>query len=393
MKKILFLVTQSEFGGAQRYILEVASAFKSEGYPVLVAAGEGDNQLFKKLEKTGVRWHALKKLKRVPGPLKIISAVFEISHLLKKEGPEVLFLGSTAAGILGSIAASLFKLTTKNYQLKTIYRIGGWAFNDPRPWWQRKIIILAEKLTASLKTQIIVNSEFDLQSALKYKIAPKKKLVKIYNGIDAEKLDFLPSEEAKEFLSSKLKAQGSKSQFESQNLRIIGTVANFYKTKGLEYLIKAARILNSQFPIFNFQLLIIGDGLERGNLEDLIKKSNLQNKVVLLGRIPDSYRYLKAFDVFVLPSLKEGFPWVILEAMAAGLPIVASEVGALPEIIKNGKSGFLVQPKESENLAKKIRDLLQNPELRNEFTKMAKEKLNEFSLQTMLQKTKEVIEN
>ena len=101
MKKILFIVTQSEFGGAQRYISLVAPFLQSEGYDVLVAAGEGDNQLFKKLRETGVSCHPLKKLKRIPGPVKIFRAIFEIVQLLKKEKPDVLFLCSTTAGFLG----------------------------------------------------------------------------------------------------------------------------------------------------------------------------------------------------------------------------------------------------------------------------------------------------
>jgi glycosyltransferase involved in cell wall biosynthesis len=360
MTKILFLVTQSEMGGAQRYIYEVIRGLDSEKYEFLVGAGEGDEELFKKISKLKtqnsklqLKTQNLKNLKRAPNPIHVIRAVAEIVRILKKEKPDVLFLCSTTAGLLGSIARIFYKV-------KVIYRIGGWAFRDPRPFFLNWIILSAEKITAPLKDKIVVNSEIDRKLALKYKIASPGKIIKIYNGIDLEKIDFLPKEEARKSL---LKSDFNKS--------VVGTVANFYKTKGLEYLIEAARKLGT---VPNF--VIIGEGRLRPKLEALIKKYNLENKVFLAGRIPDAYKCLKAFDVFVLPSLKEGFPWIILEAIAAEIPIVATKVGAIPEILDEE---FLVEPKDPEALAKKISWMLKHP---------ANPKLKpEFTLQTMLRKT------
>jgi len=393
MTKILFLVTQSEMGGAQRYIYEVIRGLNQEKYEFLVAAGEGDEELFEKISnlKTQnpklptvhtqqVKTQNLKYLKRVPNPLSQIYAVAEIYNLLKKERPDILFLCSTTAGLLGSIASFLYKHSNAEHRtIRTIYRIGGWAFCDPRPWWQNKIILWAEKITAPLKDKIVVNSEIDRKLALKYKITPAEKIVKIYNGIDVDSLDFLPKEETRRYLISKLKTQNSKLQLKTQNSKIIGTVANFYKTKGLEYLIEA---MNSyQLSAVSCQLVIIGEGRLRPRLEGQIKKLGLEDKVILLGRIPDAYKYLKAFDVFVLPSLKEGFPWIILEAMAAEIPIVATKVGAIPEILPEE---FLVEPGNSQALAKKISWMLKHP---------AKTKLKpEFTLKTMLQKTDQLLQ-
>jgi len=373
-KKILFIVTQSEMGGAQRYVFEVAKNLDREQYEVLVAAGQGDGELFKKLENTQVQPVYLKRMKRTPWPWQIILAVWEIRDLLKKERPDVLFLCSTTAGLLGSIAGFLYKLNPKRYTLKTIYRIGGWAFRDPRAFWQNWLILLAEKLTAPLKDKIIVNSEIDQKIALKYKIAPEKKLIKIYNGIDINSLEFLSREQAQHLLISDFNSL-LKSEI---NKPWIGCVANFYKTKGLEYLIEgfARSDLRGRSD-----LLIIGDGKQRPELESLIKKYNLENKVILAGRIPDAYKYLKAFDIFVLPSLKEGFPWIILEAMAAEIPIVATKVGAIPEILNEE---FLVEPKDWQSLAKKISWMLEHPikaNLKQEFTshKMMRETLEMLS--------------
>lgn len=370
MKKILFLVTQSEMGGTQRYIYEIARLLDKTNYDILVAAGQpafvplsgtsAKGEFFEKLETVGIKTLMLKEMKRTPWPWQITKSIWEIRGLLKKERPNVLFLCSTTAGLLGSLAGGFASLMKEAKPPKIIYRIGGWAFRDPRAFWKNWLILLAEKITAPFKDLIIVNSEVDRKLALKYKIVPEKKLIKIYNGIDVDSLDFLSREEARSRLHLQHFNEG----------KIVGTVANFYKTKGLEYLIEAARqMLEAKPPTSGIvKFLIIGDGKLRSKLERLIKKYGLENKVILAGRIPDAYRYLKAFDVFVLPSLKEGFPWIILEAMAAQVPIVTTKVGAIPEILDEE---FLAEPGNADALAKKISRMLEHPaktELKPEFT-------------------------
>jgi glycosyltransferase involved in cell wall biosynthesis len=366
-KKILFLVTQSEMGGAQRYVLEMARFVNKQGFEVLVAAGSGDGELFKRVANLGIRLNKLKQLKRTPWPWQVVLACREMYDLLEKEKPDVLFLCSTTAGLLGSIAGFLHK--TNEHKLRIIYRIGGWAFRDPRPFFLNWLILLSEKLTARFKDKFIVNSEIDRKLALKHKIAPSRKIIKIYNGLDINSLKFIPKEKAKkQFLFNEKTA-------------IVGCVANFYKTKGLKYLIKAMKEVDAK-------LVIMGDGRLRPQLEKNIRKLKFQNKVILLGKVPNAYQYLKAFDVFVLPSLKEGFPWIILEAMAAEIPIIATKVGAVPEIIENGKEGILVETKNSRVLAEKINWVLNNKPKAKTITKRAKIKLTkEFTSLKMAEKT------
>jgi glycosyltransferase involved in cell wall biosynthesis len=371
VKKILFIVTQSEFGGAQRYIFEMGRLLDRNKYQIKAAAGSGDGELFRKLEEISVPSKHLEKMKRAPNPFQVISAIKEMRDTIKTERPDVLFLCSTTAGILGSLAAISLKT-------KVIYRIGGWAFNDPRPFWQNSLISLAERATSRLKNAIIVNSEFDWRIAVKKKIASPEKIVKIYNGLNPDSLEFYSKEEAR----SKLNL--------NESGRIVGTVANFYKTKGLEHLIKAAKEIIKENSQTKF--VIVGEGRLRSKLEKMIKKYGLENNVFLKGRIPNAYKHLKAFDAFVLPSLKEGFPWIILEAMAAELPIIATKVGALPEIINDKEDGLLVEPGSSQELAERIKELLKNPDAARAMGIRAKAKLVEkFSPRKMAEKTEEVV--
>jgi len=362
----------------------VVSNLEKTKYDILVAAGQGDGELFKKLQNIPVRTIQLKWLRRTPWPWETPLSMFEIFNLLKREKPNTLFLCSTTAGLLGSLSSFSYKILTR-HKVQAIYRIGGWSFLDPRPSWMNKILFWLEKLTAPFKDKIIVNSELDKKIAINYKICPPEKIVKIYNGLDFEKLEFLPKEQAKDFLSKNTKYNMEDTKY------LIGTVANFYKTKGLEYLIKSAHVLNIKYKMLNTKYLVIGDGKQRESLESLIRKYNLEDKVFLLGKIPDAYKYLKAFDVFILPSLKEGFPWIILEAMASGVPIISTDVGAVPEIIKDNINGLLIKPKDSQVLAEKITLILNNRTKAQEIAVEAKETLKNFRLKKMIEETERIL--
>ena len=117
----------------------------------------------------------------------------------------------------------------------------------------------------------------------------------------------------------------------------------------------------------------------------------MENNVLLLGSIPDAYKYLKAFDLFVLSSVKEGQPWVILEAMVAPLPIVATNIAGIPEMIENEKSGLLVEPADSDALAAAIEKILTHPSLAHEMAQNAFAALKEkFNIAKMIQKNEEL---
>ncbi|MBD3207852.1 MAG: glycosyltransferase [Candidatus Nealsonbacteria bacterium] len=393
MKKILFIVTQSELGGAQRYILKVLPHLKKEGFSLLAAAGKSkDNSFFEILKKEqqfsslSVETVRLKRLQRAPGLWNILLGIKEITSLLEEEKPDILFLCSTTAGILGSLASYFYRKKNKSFvsssRFCVIYRIGGWSFKDPRPSWMNKILIKAERFTALFKDKIIVNSRLDRDLAIEKRICPPDKISVIYNGLDPENMEFLPKEKARAYLS-----QRHPKLTLGENDLVLGCVANFYKTKGLPYLINSVPFLEPD----NVKLLLIGDGKERKDLETIIKKNKLENNVFLLGKIPQAQKYLKAFDIFVLPSLKEGFPWVVLEAMAAETPVIATKVGALPEVMGDGE-GFLVPPGNSKLLAEGIRGVIEDPQKGQGMARQAKQKIEErFSLQKMVAETKRII--
>jgi len=378
-KKILYLITQSELGGAQRYVFDLAKNLQNE-FNITVAFGEqGEKgELVRQLQRANIKYYALPHLKRAICPLNDFLAFIEIIKLIKKIKPDIIHLNSSKISILGSIATKMcFMFHITCY---VIYTVHGWVFNEPLPKWKKFFYKYAEKFTASFKNKIICVSEFDRQIAIQQKIAPEKKLITIHNGI--KPVDFLPKQEALQKLmpnTYNLKP----------NTQIIGTIGNFYKTKGFKYLIKATKLLIDKG--LKIKIIIIGEGEERKNLEKLIKQNNLSNNFILTGKINNAAQLLPAFDIYVCSSVKEGLSYTIIEAMQAGLPIVATKVGGNPELIEDNKTGLLVEAKNPQMLAEKINRLTNNPKLSQELGEQAKIKAEEeFNLERMVKKTKEI---
>lgn len=385
-KKILFIITKSEMGGAQRFLYELITHLNPhKNYQFLVAAG-GSGQLIEKLREKGIEVVSIKNFSNAPG-LKNFLAFFETFNLIRKFKPDVLYLLSSEAGFIGSMTGSFYRFFIRNKKPKIIYRIGGWAFKEPHNIIVKKIFLWAEKLSAPFKDTIITNSEFDRQLAIKNKIARPEKIITIYNGLDIGNLKFLPREIAKKILENKIYETISY-KLKAESL-LIGTIANFYKNKGLQFLILAIAGIKRLQP--NWRFIIIGDGPERFSLEKLIKNYGLENYISLIGSISDAYKYLKAFDLFVMSSVKEGQPWVILEAMAAGVPIVATNIAGIPEMIENEKSGFLVEPADSEALCLAIEKILTHPSLAHTMTQNALTTIKEkFGIDEMIRKNEEL---
>ncbi len=211
-------------------------------------------------------------------------------------------------------------------------------------------------------------------------------MVVIHNGIKPEEYEFLSREEARKAISHQLSAISRLEAWLPSEVWV-GTIGEFTRNKGYKFLIDAVKKLSAVCS--RLSAVLIGfDGGKKKDLESRIKNGELSDKVFLVEDMPDAAKYLKAFDIFVLPSLKEGLPYVLLEAGLAGLPIVASNVGGIPEIIENEKTGILTRPANADELANAIKKLIENPEMRNKLSTATREKiLQDFSFKKMLEET------
>jgi len=388
MRKILYIITQSELGGAQKNVLDLATVLKYR-YQVLVAAGnDGHGALFERLDLAGVKNRRLRWLRRAVNPFHDLLAIWELGQLVLKEKPDIVHLHSSKAGLVGSFSTRLFRPKTK-----IIYTSHGAAFSGSFPKFKKTLFLWAEKITAPLKDKIICVSSNEKKLWLRNNAAPEKKLTVVTNGLDLNILSkILPANEAREALAGQSSAFFKALIGRTAKTKLVGTIANFYPDKGLPFLIEAAAKFFNQTDQ-EVLFVVLGDGRERKLYEIMIAERGLNDKFILAGSVSDAIRYLPAFQVYVQPSLKEGFGYSVLEALAAGLPIVASYVGGLPELIKNEENGFLVLPRNPDMLAKKIMELLQNPALAAKFSQAAKQKIQEFSLDKMVKETEKIYLN
>lgn len=388
-KRVLFVVTKSVWGGAQKYVYDLAVNLSKKKFDVLVAAG-GNGPLVEKLKESEILYYEIKKFKRDISFLSDILSFFEVLKLLRKTKPDIVHVNSSKAGGIAGIAILIYKMFFRNpypksYTLNTIFTVHGFAFNEARPKWQIFLIKLASRFTCVFYDKIICVSEYDRQAAIKNKTAPERKLVTIHNGIDIDEKVFLSKGEAIE----KLEVKSQKFKVAVQNLKleniiIIGTVGEFTKNKGHKYLIEAFKKLQTA----NYKLIIIGWGEDKQKLEEKIKELEMEDKVFLIEGLSPAMPYLKAFDIFVLPSLKEGLPYTLLEAGLARLPVVVSDVGGIPEIIENEKTGLLISPANVSALASAIKKILEDKNLRDKLAENFHKKIiQEFSLEKMIRET------
>ena len=381
--KILFLVTKSNWGGAQRYVFDIASNLPPARYDIAVAfggtgsVGAGAGALAEKLAVVGIRTIFLKHLARDVSVFSDIRAFFEILSLVRRERPNVVHLNSSKIGALGVLAVFIYNvlLQTTNYKLqaRTVFTAHGFAENEDRPLRQKLPIALISWLTIflSAKTIVITRREYARVSRRPF---IKHKLALIHNGIGD--IDFMDRDEARAMLTEKYGVP--------EHTLWLGTISELHKNKGLEYALRAFHHLRHR----DISFVIMGDGEERARLQKIIESNGLAGKVFLVGFVKDAARYLPAFDIFTLTSLKEGLPYVLLEAGLAGLPIAATDIGGVPDIVGEKGPGVLVPPANAEETARALRALLDDSENRAVLGAALRSRVStRFSLSKMLAET------
>ncbi len=375
MAKILYFITKSNWGGAQRHVFDLATNLSPKEFNVSVVVG-GNGVLKTRLDEYGIRTLTIEELTRDINTRKDLASFLQFYKLLKKETPNILHMHSPKAGGIGALAGQLYNLTHRK-KIKIIYTVHGWTFNENRNFISKIFIVIFSWFTVLLSDKVIILGNQEKEQTNKWPLI-KDKITIIKNGI--AKPSYLARTKSRDFISTQINKKIAK------NMIIIGTIAELHKNKGHIYIINAlAEIKNS---ISDFIFVIIGEGEERKQLETSIKSKGLENNIFLLGQLHNAPLYLKAFDIFTLTSLKEGLPYTIIEAGKAELPIIASNVGNVPDLIDDMCSGILIKPKNTREIAESIKFLINHPEKRREFAHNAYIKIgSEYSLSKMLMET------
>lgn len=366
-KKILFVITKSNFGGAQRYVYELATALPKEQFDVAVAFG-GNGILKDKLQKAGITTFEVVSFERDISLIKEWYSLQELLSIIKTWGPDVLHLNSSKAAGLGSFVGRLLGVP------RIIVTAHGWPFYEKRHVVWQILMWFFSYLTTIFAHEVIVVSKHDFNRHMMPFVG--KKLMYIPTALPH--IQFTDRETARSVLFSEAQRTAHRA-----DLWVVST-GEFTRNKNLMRLLEAVRRVNETDGCKIF-LSLMGEGEDRVLLKAYVREHHMENQVAFLGFVDDARTYLKAFDVFVLPSLKEGMPYGLLEAGAAGLSVIASDVGGIPDIVKNGETGILIDPTETKTLEGALREVAQNPSRMGDA--LSARVQNEFSLETMLEKT------
>jgi len=370
-KKILYVITK--WGGAQRYVFDIASHLPKNEFDVAVASG-GKGELMQKLSDAGIRTIPIPHLERDINILKEISSLFSLRKIFKSERPDIIHLNSSKIGGLGALAARTCNLlpTTRNQKAKIVFTAHGWPFNEERSLPGRCTIWFLSWLTAFFSHSTIVLTKRDLYSTIHFPFLSPRRFALIPNGISETPHMYFSKKEARKQLG-----------IDQSVFPVIGTIAELTKNKGVRFAVSALRELPERA-----RLILVGEGEEKKELEKLVRDLRVANRVHFTGFKPNARRFLNAFDVFILPSIKEGLPYTILEAGMAGLPIVASNVGGVPDIIEHEIDGLLVRPKNPSDLATAVKKLIDDESLRRRIGGEIKKKIfSKFTFKKMLDET------
>lgn len=344
MKKVLYVITKSNWGGAQKYVYDLATSLPKDQFEVAVAYGlapDGtEGLLARKLNHAKVRGICIPELSRDLGFMEDIYAFDALWKLFRSERPDVVHLNSSKAAGLGALAARL------SFVPHIIVTAHGWPFLEDRPSYQKNLIALMSWCTTVLSHATITLSDLDTRLTRNWPLT-QRKVHRIYNGIT--RLHDAPR--TKQELRSAISESLS-----SYTGPLIGTIAELHRNKGLMHMLRAlTNVPDVHWAVF-------GEGEEREALEKFARSVGLERRVHFVGFKSDAAELLSGCDLFAFPSIKEGFPFALLEAGVREVPIVSTTVGGIPELIENGRTGILVPPKDPVALAQALSSTLKHLE-------------------------------
>ena len=370
--KIAQLITRLDKGGSAEIVFHIAQNLDKSKYEVTLVSGKTVNPIEKLSEyKTEGQFKLiyLDKLRREASPLGDFLAMCELFAVLKKKKFDIVHTHTSKVGILGRFAAFAagVPIVVHNPHGHIFYE--GFYLGHARV----EIFKLLERLATKFSDKIITLSDIEKDDYIRLGFGKQGKFTTIHSGVDLERV--LNSVEGPEKIKKEFGIpEGSP---------VIGNVAYLVPRKGHKYLIDAVPIILKKIPDAVF--IMVGDGELRQELVMQARDLGVSDKIIFTGWRRDIPRILNIFDVFVFPSVSEGMGMALVEAMAAKKPVVASSVMGIKEIVKDGITGLLVPPADSQKLADAIVDILKDKTKATQFGENALKYVDpDFRLETMM---------
>ena len=352
--RVLVFITRGEPGGAQVHVVSLVRGLLPQ-VEMIVGVGDDDDYLASTLRADGVAVHTLPDLQRSISPSVDARALRAMRSIIQDVRPHIVHTHSTKAGLLGRLAARL-------EGIPAIHTAHAWSFSDGLPRRRKAFAIPTEALAGRITRRFIVVSEADREIALRYRVARDAQVCIVHNGVVdvAQRAD---------------PGQGEPP--------VIAMVARLAAPKDHDLLLRALAGVRAPF-----RLQLIGDGPDRGAIEAQCDALGLGERVALLGVRRDVPDLLAQVHLFALISRQEGFPLATLEAMRAGLPVIASDVGGAREAVAHEQTGLLIARGDEVGLRGALERLLSDPGLRRAMGRAGRQAFEErFTVEQMNQRT------
>jgi glycosyltransferase involved in cell wall biosynthesis len=363
--RVLHAITMLELGGAQRNTLDTAAMLDRGVFEVALACADVGELLPEARALAGVELFELRHLRREVRPLADLQALAELRRVIRRVRPDIVHTHSSKAGILGRFAAASQRVPT------VVHSIHGFGFGVHQAAPVRAAFLAAERAAARRTTAFIAVSRHNLEEGVRFGLFPAERARVIRSGID---LAAFRSHRGGEAVRREFGIPAA--------APLVVQIACFKPQKAPERFVELAAALASRFPQAHF--LLAGDGALRGDLERRRRDAGLDRRLHLPGWRTDIPALLDAATVVTLTSRFEGLPRVLVEALAAGVPVVATAVDGVPEVVRDGKNGFLVAPGDTGAMAARVGEIMDDAGLRAHLAARAPEGLEEFERDTMV---------
>jgi glycosyltransferase involved in cell wall biosynthesis len=379
MPKILHIITRLDMGGSAQNTLLTCLKLSPKFEMVLVCGLSQESGMtgsekkavdtqMNKARVNGVKIIQTPSLLRRISPVNDIRAMCDLVRLIKIERPDVVHTHTSKAGTLGRIAAKIARIPI------IMHTPHGHVFVGHFGPILSRIFLWIEKLFVPLTDRVVALTKGECRDYTDLNLYPKDQLVQIPSGVDIEKF-----KQVRVSVFEKKRSLGL-----AQNGLVVGFIGWLLPIKGPMHLLKAMEDVWQDYD--DTVLVFIGKGDLDVDLRAEALKTNANGKVHFLGWRKDIDEIMPIFDIFVLPSLNEGMGRVLVEAMAAGKPVVASNVGGIPDLVKHEHNGLLVPPGDEKALAASIRQLIDNPQKAKLMGQRGRELCDKFSLEAMIGK-------
>ncbi len=373
--KIAHIITKLELGGAQLNTLYTVEHLNRKDFTPFLLSGMEGYLVSRAEDIPDVDYIKIENMKRPIQPVRDFKALLEIKKRLEEIEPEIVHTHSSKAGILGRWAARAAGVPL------IIHSIHGFAFHPHMNRFKRGFYIFLEKMTAKITDKFIPVAWANVKKGVDTGILEGDDCVVIRSGIDISKYRDVEVDRERKLGELGIEDTG----------KVVGMIACFKPQKAPLDFIKVCRFVSDMVPEARF--LLVGDGELRPEIEEAIRGYDLEDVISCPGWRDDIPEILNSIDVMALTSYWEGLPQVFPQAIAAGVPIVATDVDGAPEAVHPGSNGYLISPGDIRGFADAISLLLDNESLREEMKRAGDDHIKEFDIDKMVREQENLYKN